>query len=61
MTVVRGRRIGRLGILAETVVRREGGQADGHVLRPLREVPSHALALCEEDRLAGAHLGGRLG
>jgi hypothetical protein len=24
-------------------------------------VPSHALALCEEDRLAGAHLGGRLG
>ena len=28
----------------------------GHALRPLSEVPSHALALCEKDRLAGAHL-----
>ena len=28
----------------------------GHALRPLREVPSHALALCEKDRLARTHL-----
>ena len=58
MTVVRRRRIGRLSIFAEAVVRGEGGHAYGHVLRPLGEVPSHALALSEEDRLTGTHLGG---